>query len=183
MANYRRAHVPGGTFFFTVVTHRRQRFLCDPLSRQILRSVIAEVRRERPFCVDAFVLLPDHLHCVWTLPYGDSDFSTRWNQIKGRFTRQWLSAGGAEADTSTSKLSKRERGVWQRRLFEHTCRDETDLRRCIDYLHINPLKHNLVQHVVDWPWSSFHRYVQLGEYSLEWGNSDEWFGDEWKDYE
>jgi len=183
MTNYRRAYVAGGSYFFTVVTHHRRRFLCHPTARAILRQSLLDVRRRWPLRIDAIVLLPDHLHCVWTLPDGDADFSTRWNQIKGQFTKTWLAGGGMEVTPSASRSKRRERGVWQRRLFEHCCRDEDDFRRCVDYVHVNPLKHGLVDRVVDWPWSSFHRYVRLGEYSQEWGTVDEWYGDEWKKYE
>lgn len=183
MANYRRAFIPGGTFFFTVVTHARRRFLCHSFARTILREAITDVRCRYPFDIDAFVLLPDHLHCIWTLPQGDSNFSVRWNQIKGKFTRRWLERGGGEAFVNQSRLGRRERGVWQRRLFEHACRDKRDLKRCLDYLHVNPLKHGLANRVADWPWSSFHRYVTLGEYTSEWGNSNEWYGDEWRLFE
>jgi putative transposase len=127
--------------------------------------------------------LPDHLHAVWSLPEGDSDYSTRWQLIKRRFTRQYLKAGGAPAVASASRLAKRERSVWQRRFFEHTVRDEADLKRCVDYIHVNPLKHRLVDRVCDWPWSSFHRYVRLGEYPIDWGAAAAWYGDEWKNYE
>lgn len=130
------------------------------------------MRSRNPFSLDAIVLLPDHLHTVWTLPSGDENFSTRWRQIKTLFTKQWLAEGGDEVAQSLSRDIKRERGVWQRRFYEHTCQDEADLKRCVDYLHANPLKHGLVDRVVDWPWSSFHRYVRLGEY-----------GDEWKQFE
>jgi putative transposase len=183
MTQYRRKYVQGGTFFFTVVTYQRQPFLTSPLGRVALRDAINSVRQRRPFTLDAIVLMTDHLHCVWTLPAGDKDYSTRWRQIKTLFTRRWLQEGGGEPPQSLSRVSKDEHGIWQRRFFEHTCRDEADMKRCIDYLHVNPLKHRLVEQVVDWPWSSFHRYVRLGEYSQNWGSADEWYGDEWKHYE
>ena len=183
MTNYRRAYQPGGTYFFTVVTHGRRPFLCDPGARSLLRQAFSTIRQRWPFRVDAIVLLPDHLHYVWTLPLGDANFSTRWNQIKGTFTKSWLARGGGEVAPGLSRRIRRERGVWQRRLFEHCCRDEEDRRRCMDYVHVNPLKHELVERVSDWPWSSFHRYVRLGEYSLDWGNASEWYGDEWNGFE
>ena len=183
MPNYRRNRTAGGTYFFTVVTPGRRRFLTEKLARKILRGAFREIRRRRPFSIDAIVLLPDHLHRIWTLPEGDAEYSVRWNQLKKRFTRAWLAAGGQEATTSSSRASRRERGVWQRRMFEHTCRDETDLKRCVDYLHANPLKHGLVERVQDWPWSTFFRFVKQGEYSLDWGNSSIWYGDEWRDFE
>ncbi len=183
MTNYRRALIPSGTFFFTVVTHQRRAILTSELVRQSLRESIRQVRRSRPFAIDAIVLLPDHLHCVWTLLTGDADFSTRWRQIKSLFTRSYLAAGGRETAASVSRDLKGERGIWQRRFYEHTVRDERDLKRCIDYLHINPVKHGVVERTCDWSWSSFHRYVQLGEYDADWGGSDEWYGDEWKRFE
>ena len=183
MTNYRRWRVAGGTYFFTVVTLGRRPILMDATARRSLREAFRIVRSRRPFCVDAIVLLPDHLHAIWTLPPGDCDYATRWQLIKRRFTKAYLSNGGTEADRSASRASKGERSVWQRRYFEHTCRDEGDLKRCADYVHVNPLKHGLVSRVVDWPWSSFHRYVRLGEYDSNWGNANVWYGDEWKRYE
>ena len=180
VTSYRRARIAGGTFFFTVVTHERRSILVDEPARFALRRAFREVRARRPFSIDAIVLLPDHLHTVWTLPTGDDDFSTRWRQIKSLFTKRWLAAGGVEGPRSVSRQIKGERGVWQRRGYEHACRDESDLKRCVDYLHANPLKHGLVDRVRDWRWSSFHRYVRLGEYDADWGSTDEWWGDEWE---
>jgi len=183
MSKYRRALVPGGTFFFTVVTHRRQPILTETCSRQFLRTAFREVQDERPFTIDAIVLLPDHLHCVWSLPPGDADFPTRWRQIKKRFTQQYLDAGLPEVAVSASREHQGDRGVWQRRYYEHLIRDELDLKRCIDYLHLNSVKHRLVERVRDWPWSSFHRFVRLGEYDIDWGGSPELYGDEWLRFE
>jgi putative transposase len=183
MPKYRRNFVPGGTFFFTVVTHYRSPILISPLSRTSLRQAIQEIRGRRAFTIDAIVLLPDHLHCVWTLPRSDASYDVRWRQIKSRFTQFYLNGGGQEADISAARALKGEHGLWQPRYFEHTVRDEADLKRCVDYVHINPLKHGLVQRVRDWPWSSFHRYVRLGEYSIDWGGSPEFYGDEWTQFE
>ena len=157
--------------------------LCDLSARVCLRDAFRVVRAARPFRIDALVLLPDHLHAVWSLPSDDADYSTRWRLIKKRFTKKFLDAGGGEAATSASRRSKGERAVWQRRFFEHTVRDESDLKRCVDYVHVNPLKHGLVERVRDWPWSSFHRYVKFGDYPTDWGAANVWYGDEWKDYE
>jgi putative transposase len=183
MPNYRRNFVPGGTFFFTVVTHYRRRFLTTPVARKSLRQAFREIRARRQFKIEAIVLQPDHLHCVWTLPPMDASYDIRWLQIKSRFTQLFLAGGGDEAGISAARAIKGERGVWQPRYFEHTVRDESDLKHCVDYIHLNPLKHGLVQRVRDWPWSSFHRFVQLGEYSIDWGSSPEFFGDEWIRYE
>ena len=183
MTSYRRAYVPGGCYFFTIATHHRRRFLCEPLARNALRTAFTEVRQRWSFQVNAIVLLPEHMHCIWTLPENDVDFSMRWNRIKGRFSKLWLNNGGTEVAPSVSRSGRRERGIWQRRFFEHCCRDESDFRRCVDYIHVNPLKHGLVSRVRDWPWSSFHRYVTQGEYDLEWGSAEAWYGDEWNHFE
>jgi putative transposase len=183
MADYRRWRVAGGTYFFTVVTHERRSFLIDDFARRALRDAFRVIRLRRPFRIDAIVLLPDHLHTIWTLPPNDHDYATRWQLIKRRFTKTYLSAGREEGCRRHSQVSKGEHSVWQRRYFEHTCRDEADLKRCADYVHVNPLKHGLVTRVRDWPWSSFHRYVRLGEYEPDWGSAGVWHGDEWKNYE
>jgi putative transposase len=172
MSNYRRNYVPGGTYFFTVVTHLRRRFLTDELARDCLRKAFQEIRAKWPFEIVAFVLLPDHLHTVLTLPSGDSQYPLRWRRIKEEFTRSYLRCGGQELPQSRSRIDRGQRGIWQRRYWEHTCRDEDDLKRSVDYLHWNPKKHGLVKNVVDWPWSSFHRYVRLGEYPSDWGRED-----------
>jgi putative transposase len=183
MTDYRRWRVSGGTYFFTAVTLNRRPILVDDAARRSLRAAFRIVRLRRPFKIDAIVLLPDHLHAIWTLPAGDFDYATRWQLIKRRFTNEYLASGGTEVWRSASRVSKGERAVWQRRYFEHTCRDEADMKRCADYLHVNPLKHGLVKRVSDWPWSSFHRCVRLGEYEPSWGNANIWYGDEWKNYE
>lgn len=182
MPNYRRCRT-GQVYFFSVVTDERRPILTTDLGRQALRNAIETVQAEAPFDMTAIVLLPDHLHAIWELPRGDSDYSSRWGKIKSRFTREWIRNAGAVNARSESRRKRGEHGVWQRRFFEHTCRDDADLKRCIDYIHVNPLKHGLVERVCDWPWSSFHRYVQLGEYSNEWGSASVWYGDEFRNFE
>ncbi|MBI1901952.1 MAG: transposase [Planctomycetia bacterium] len=183
MPNYRRLYVPGGTYFFTVVTAERMRILTVEPGLACLHEAIDEISRKRPFEMVAYVWLPDHLHTVWTLPQGDDEYSLRWSQIKEAFTRRFLGRNGIEAPLSASRIKHRERGVWQRRFWEHTCRDEDDLKRLVDYVHWNPRKHGLVDNVIDWPWSSFHRFVELGEYDKNWGASDpcpDWHDPEWE---
>jgi len=172
VTRYLRNCVPGGTFFFTVVTERRRSFLTDRLARNCLREAIREERAARPFDLFAIVLLPDHLHTVWTLPEDDADFSLRWRRIKERFTRAYLSSGAREAERRESRVRHGQRAVWQPRFWEHTCRDDADLKRCVDYLHWNPVRHGLVSRVIDYPWSSFHRFVHLGEYPEDWGGEN-----------
>ena len=168
MPNYRRAVVPGGTFFFTVVTYDRTPFLCSDLARPILRRAIAECRQRWPFQIDAFVLLPDHLHAIWTLPAFDADFSRRWAWIKKTFTQRWRDAGGAEGAVGIGKRRDRRGGVWQQRFWEHTCVDADDLKNHVEYIHYNPVKHGYVNCPHAWPYSSFHRWVAEGVYPADW---------------
>lgn len=172
MPNYRRCYVPGGTYFFTVVTHSRRNFLTDELPRKWLRDAIDKERGKRPFHVVAWVLLPDHMHAVWTLPAGDASYSLRWQKIKEEFTRKFIASGGEDGVRNRSRRRRQERSVWQRRFWEHTIEDEDDLERCVDYTHWNPVKHGLVTRVRDWPWSTFHRFVTAGQYELNWGRTD-----------
>jgi len=182
MPEYRRNYVAGGTYFFTCVTHRRAPILTSDLGRRCLREAMVKVRRDYPFEIVAIVLLPDHWHSVWTLPSGDDRYSLRWMRIKEEFTESWLKGGGIELSQSESRQKHRQRGVWHKRYWEHTVRDEDDLKRCVDYIHWNPRKHRLVHRVQDWPWSSFHRLVVAGEYDIDWGGTDPspgWDDPEW----
>ena len=164
MPDYRRYRLPGGTYFFTV--NLLQRYPNDLLVRHIdiLRSEVRVVREKRPFVIDAWVVLPDHLHCVWTLPPGDDDFTNRWRLIKQGFSK----ALPITERRSAVRMARGERGIWQRRFWEHAIRNETDYAAHIDYCHINPFKHGYVQRVADWPYSTFHRYVERGIYPLDW---------------
>ena len=163
MSQYRRAKINGSTFFFTIVlADRSSHLLVEQIDR--LRQAYRVVQERRPFETVAVCILPDHVHAIWTLPEDDADFSTRWSLIKSGFSR------GLDArPRSQSKLAKREKGVWQRRYWEHAIRNEADLERHIDYVHFNPVKHGHVTHVADWPHSSFHRYVERGVLVADWG--------------
>ena len=172
MPEYRRIHEPGGTYFFTVVTHERRPILTCDLARSCLRTAIERERSKHPFEMFACVLLPDHLHAIWTLPRGDDTYSDRWAAIKESFTRSYLAGGGEEGTLSGSRVRHRERAIWQRRFWEHTCRDEDDIERCMDYIHWNPRKHGLADRVRDYPFSSFHRHVRAGAYDIDWGGTD-----------
>jgi putative transposase len=172
MADYRRWYVPGGTYFFTLATHKRRKFLTDETSRRCLEEAMQTVQNSYAFTIVALVLLPDHLHTVWTLPQGDANYPTRWKRIKEEFTKSYLAKGGIELPVSESRRRKKERGVWQRRYWEHTVRDEDDLKRCVDYTHWNPKKHGYVKRVRDWEYSTFHEFVRLGEYDIDWGAAD-----------
>ena len=163
MTDYRRHRVRGGRYFFTVnLAERRLSLLTDHI--ELLRAAFRQIRSAHPFAIDAMVVLPDHLHAMWQLPEGDDDFGLRWRQIKSAFSR------GIEKGEriSRSRERKHERGIGQRRYWEHAIRDEDDYARHLDYVHYNPVKHRLVQRVQDWPYSSFHRYVRKGVYPANW---------------
>lgn len=169
MTNYRRCHIPGASYFFTVnLSDRGGSTLVDQIDA--LRLAYRQCYVERPFFSDAVVVMPDHLHAVWTLPPGDADFSTRWRLIKARFSRAIGKMGGNHPSyaKSRSQMNKGERGVWQRRFWEHTIRDETDFRQHVEYCWGNPVKHGLVARASDWPFSSMHRDMRAGRVDGEW---------------
>ncbi len=150
-----------------VVTHRRKKILCHPDNVSLLRKVFRRVIKKHPFTIDAFVLLPEHLHCVWTLPEGDRDFSKRWRLIKSYFTRKCNNT--YKSPPSASRQMKKEQAVWERRFWEHLIRDEEDLVKHVEHIHYNPVKHGLVNAPKNWEFSSFHRYVRDGVFDPEWG--------------
>jgi putative transposase len=163
MPEYRRLRLPGASYFFTVNLADRD---SDLLVRQIavLRHAVASTRLRHPFTIEAWVVLPDHLHTIWTLPEGDVDFSTRWGLIKRVFSH----ALPLSEPRSASRIAKRERGLWQRRFWEHLIRDNDDFCAHSDYVHFNPVRHGLVSHPADWPYSTFHRAVRRGQMPLGW---------------
>ena len=165
---YRRADVAGGTYFFTVNLAERKRTLwVDHVD--ILRAVMQKVKATHPFHIDVMVVLPDHLHALWTLPEGDCDYPTRWMLIKAGFSRQLPK----DERRSQSREAKGERGIWQRRYWEHLIRDERDYAHHVDYIHYNPVKHGYVQRVADWPYSTFHHDVERGTYAADWAGGCE----------
>ncbi len=169
MPNYLRSNEPGGTYFFTLVTFDRLPLFSNSLCRDILHNTWIDVKSRHPFETIAVCLLPEHIHAIWKLPEGDSDYAMRWKEIKRIFTRQYLQVVGPGGIRNESRQIQGEAAIWQRRYWEHTFFDEDDLNTHIDYIHINPMKHGLVKSVVDWPWSSFHRYVRMGVYPSDWG--------------
>ena len=169
MSQYRRLFVPGGTYFFTQVTHQRYPWLCQKLARQTLRQAIKRVQTKYPFTIDAFVLLPDHFHCLWTLPPGDRDFTTRMRLIKTFVTKRCSTQLNLPTSISNSRSKRKESNLWQRRFWEHLIRDESDFNRHCDYIHYNPVKHGLCSSAKDWQYSSFHRFVAAEIYPLDWG--------------
>jgi putative transposase len=161
VSNYRRARVPGGTYFFTVVAHGRKPVLTCEATRAALRAAVYAVRDVHPFHVEAWVLLPDHLHCLWRLPEGDAEYPIRWAKIK-RLTRHGLGIRSEEK-------------LWQHRYWEHCIRDESDYARHVEYIHWNPVKHGFVARATDWPYSTFQRFVAAGTYSVDWGVGEDRF--------
>jgi putative transposase len=173
MSRYRRLHTPGATFFFTLATQARQDLLTTAPVRNALRQAIVEVRSQAAFEIHAWVLLPDHLHCIWELPPGDADYGVRWSIIKRRVTQACASALDDAGASSASRIKRRDGALWQRRFWEHQIRDEDDFARHVDYIHFNPVKHGCVQRVSDWPYSTFHRYVKAGIYAPDWGGAQQ----------
>ena len=166
MSNYRRNFVTGGCYFFTVnLANRKSSFLIDYIDS--LREAFRYTQNRHLFTIDAIVVMPEHLHAIWTLPPGDQNYATRWRLIKTVFSR---SLPGSEF-ISNSRKEKGERGIWQRRYWEHTIKNEADFARHVDYLHFNPVKHGYVDKVIKWPYSSFHRFVEQGVYAADWAGS------------
>lgn len=164
---YRRTDVAGATYFFTLNLAERHRTL---LTEHIatLGTAMRDVKQRHPFHIDALVILPDHLHCVWTLPEGDADYPLRWTLIKAGFSRRIPKT----ERRNSSRVDKGERGVWQRRYWEHMIRDERDYARHVDYIHFNPVKHGYAPRAAEWPYSSIHRYIAAGTLTRDWGVSE-----------
>jgi putative transposase len=168
---YRRARIRGGTYFFTIVTHNRRQFLCQPENVELLRNSLLYVMQRHKFEIDAFILLPDHLHCIWVLPEGDDDYSTRWQLVKRYFSQHCKNQ--YKGDVSISRENKNEQAVWQRRFWEHVIRDDEDYIRHADYIHYNPVKHGYTKSPKDWEYSSFHKFVRSCMYDETWGVNQE----------
>ncbi|TDY03845.1 REP-associated tyrosine transposase [Thiohalophilus thiocyanatoxydans] len=157
MSDYRRLYYPGGVYFFTAVTASRQPLFTEASNVDVLRNGFRHVMARRPFKLEAIVILPDHIHCIWRMPEEDADFSNRWKMLKGYVTRHLKGASGR---------------IWQSRFWEHVIRDDEDWRRHMDYIHYNPVKHGLVNDPDAWPFSSYKRYLELGYYAPGWGESE-----------
>ena len=168
MTEYRRAWLPGGTWFFTVNLAERQENQLMVENIDSLLAAFESVGLRYPFHQEAFVIMPDHLHSIWTLPPDDTDFSRRWSLIKGQFSRRIEKS----ERISQSRTKRGERGIWQRRFWEHLIRDDEDFNRHVDYIHWNPIKHGWVRRAADWPHSSFHDYVRRGLYLEAWGDQE-----------
>jgi len=165
---YRRLIIPGTRYFFTIVLQDRK---SDLLIRKIneLRQAVKQVIKRYPFIIDGIVVLPDHLHIIITLPPDDANYSQRLGFIKSSFSRRIE----ALEPMSASRHKKRERGIWQRRFWEHVIRDELDYSRHMDYIYYNPVKHGYVKSPSEWPYSSIHRDIKLGILPRDWAYHDE----------
>jgi len=163
---YRRHFQPGGTYFFTVVTYQRQPIFINPEAVALLMDSINHVQQDHPFTSIAHCICPDHIHVIWKLPQGDSDYPVRWRLIKAMFSRNWIPEN--PIPSSRSRIQKHERTIWQRRYWEHVIQDEKDLAAHIDYIHYNPVKHGLAQYPDQWEYSSFRKFIEDGYYSSDW---------------
>ena len=165
MVNYRRSFIPGGTFFFTVtLKNRKSNLLVERFS--LFKEAVQRVKDQHPFQIKAYVVLPEHLHMIWELPSGDSNYSLRWKKIKALFSKSIHKAG-----VELSKTKHNEYRLWQRRFWEHAIKDTLDLDNHVNYIHYNPIKHGLVEELHDWPHSSFHHYVKSGRICENWASS------------
>jgi putative transposase len=167
---YRRAFIPGGSFFFTLVTEWRNPIFAETENIDTLRHAFRQVKQNRPFNIDGIVVMPDHIHCIWTLPPGDVDYPTRWRLIKTWFTKHCNA--NFKLSPNPARKNKQQQAIWQHRYWEHALRDETDFMRHIEYIHYNPVKHGYVAAPKDWEHSSFHRYVEASVYPLDWGTNE-----------
>jgi len=158
MPNYRRQYF-GTAWFFTVVTSKRRPLFADQAARFCLREAIEDCQKRYPFVVDGWVLLPDHIHCIWHIENADPNFSRRWAIIKSQFTKVFRGQGDQEPP------------FWQKRFWEHCIRDDRDYENHLNYIHFNPVKHGYVASPKDWKWTSFHSHVEEGLYPLDWGAS------------
>ncbi len=176
--DYRRVYVPGGTYFFTVVTYNRRPILSTPEAVEKLRKAFRYTMDRFPFAIVASVILPDHMHFIWALPPQFRDYSTCWRLIKSHFTRNWQPRGVTSVLASRQK--KGEADVWQRRFWEHMIRDDADLSNHVEYIHYNPVKHGLASSPAEWEYSSFMKFVEEGLYAVNWGGDGKIFkGNPW----
>ena len=168
MPEYRRVNVKGGTYFFTVVTYERRPIFKHPDAIYLLKECLEVIKGMHPYDIKAIVILPDHLHTIWTLPENDSDYSKKWQMIKSSFSK--LYRDKRVVRVRDSYVSKGEKGIWQRRFWEHLIKDQSNFNRLCDYIHYNPVKHGLVYSPSEYEFSSFQDFVTQGVYSSDWGN-------------
>ena len=169
MPNYRRSNVAGGTYFITQVTYQREPWLCTKIVRNALREAIKKVQQKYYFLIDAFILLPEHFHCLWTLPPNNSDLSLRLRLIKSYVTKHYKKQLGINSPISQSRQKQGESNLWQRRFWEHLIVDEDDFANHCNYIHYNPVKHNLCSYPQQWEFSTISRFINQGIYPPNWG--------------
>lgn len=177
MSQYIRSTTQGGIYFFTLVTYKRRKIFCNADFLHVFKQSIKYIQHRYPFEILAWVQMPDHLHCIWQMPIDDANYSMRWSQIKRLTTQSCPQYHLSHDKLNASKIKRNEKGVWQRRFYEHEIRNEQDLKNHLDYLHYNPVKHGLVDNVGDWQYSSFHRLVGEGYYPADWGSGGIEFSD------
>lgn len=168
MSKFRRYFIPGATYFFTLVTYKRRHLFTDDTTLSCLGEVLRECRAMWTFKTVAMVVLPDHLHAMWSLPRGDDRYSARWSWIKKEFSKRWLANGGTELPVTLNEKYEHRRGIWQPRFWEHTIDDETDFDNHFHYIHYNPKKHGYVRCPSEWKYSTFLRWVEAGVYPADW---------------
>lgn len=168
MPNYKRVKLGGATYFFTVVTVDRNPILIKPTVIDAMRNAILNVKNKYPFKIEAWVVMPDHMHCIWALPPGDCDYSKRWGLFKKEVSQK-CHPELIDLKPSSSQTKRRELPFWQRRFWEHLIRDDKDYEKHMGYTHYNPVKHGVVKRVQDWPYSTFHKLVEQGVYPRDWG--------------
>ncbi len=168
---YRRAKIAGATYFFTVVTHERRPIFQNAGTVSLFQNGLMRIQERHPFQIDAFVIRPDHMHTVWSLPEGDADFPKRWRLIKEAFTKSFVKQHRPFV-RDASRQAKGEQSIWQRRYWEHVIRDDADYATHIDYIHYNPVRHGLASAARDWPHSSFLAWFERGVYEPYWGSGE-----------
>jgi len=170
MPEYRRVKIPGATYFFTLVTYHRNKIFSSENARNLLLDIFKQTKIRHPFKEVAYCLLPDHVHLIWQMPENDADYSIRISIIKRKFAIKYIEQYGNFAFQKNPLSKRKDALIWQRRFWEHTIRDEEDLNHHIDYVHYNPIKHGLVERLIDWKDSSFYKYVEMGHYGENWGD-------------
>jgi len=167
---YRRTDIPGASYFFTLVTEQRQNLFIHDENIELLRESFRQIKQKRPFIIEAAVIMPDHLHCIWTLPDNDADYSTRWRLIKAWFTKHCDQK--YKLPRNNARMKKQQQAIWQHRYWEYCLKDEEDFERHVDYIHYNPVKHHYVESPPQWKHSSIHRYIKEDILPRDWAGSD-----------
>ena len=169
MPRYIRSYTKGATYFFTLVAYDRRPIFCEKDFLKAFKESIKQVQQQYPFEIIAWVQLPDHLHCIWKMPLDDTNYSQCWSRIKRLTTQACPQYHLPIQKLKQSEIKRNEKGIWQRRFYEHQINSEEDFINHMDYIHYNPVKHGFATKAVDWQYSSFHRYIENGIYPVDWG--------------